>query len=101
MKRIKRGVTNSRSRKGAWIEIALNATNQGSVHSRSRKGAWIEIQSGQKAIAPARSRSRKGAWIEIALTGHWSAKQNVAPVRERGLKCRFQLLRFHVLRSLP
>ena len=32
------------------------------------------------------SRSREGAWIEITLAGHWSAKQNVAPARERGLK---------------
>ena len=33
-------------------------------------------------------RSREGAWIEIAFGGNSAKKQAVAPVRERGLKCR-------------
>ena len=32
-----------RSRKGAWIEIALLMPNLWTLGSRSRKGAWIEI----------------------------------------------------------
>ena len=34
-----------------------------------------------------RGRSREGAWIEIATYGYRRACYEVAPVRERGLKC--------------
>ena len=33
----------SRSRKGAWIEIALTLATRLQAVCRSRKGAWIEI----------------------------------------------------------
>ena len=33
----------SRSRKGAWIEIAVTINSLRQAFSRSRKGAWIEI----------------------------------------------------------
>ena len=33
----------SRSRKGAWIEIAIPTEFQIAIIGRSRKGAWIEI----------------------------------------------------------
>ena len=32
-----------RSRKGAWIEIALGKAIKDTVRGRSREGAWIEI----------------------------------------------------------
>ena len=35
------------------------------VDSRSRKGAWIEIMYDLLGIKPEFGRSRKGAWIEI------------------------------------
>ena len=34
----------SRSRKGAWIEIAAYNSQLTDVASRSRKGAWIEME---------------------------------------------------------
>ena len=34
-----------------------------------------------------RSRSREGAWIEIVVAFFATVGDNVAPVRERGLKC--------------
>ena len=34
-----------RSRKGAWIEIFINAVAYSQLQGRSRKGAWIEILS--------------------------------------------------------
>ena len=33
-----------RSRKGAWIEIAVAQANAYAAQGRSRKGAWIEMQ---------------------------------------------------------
>ena len=61
-----------RSRKGAWIEIAIPYFVASSTPSRSRKGAWIEIA--QIVLRPhlLQSRSRKGAWIEISLIGSLS-----------------------------
>ena len=53
-----------RSRKGAWIEIALSANYNLGEGGRSRKGAWIEIPQSPTLL------------LSIA----------VAPVRERGLK---------------
>ena len=35
--------TGSRSRKGAWIEIMPQVSDNGAAGGRSRKGAWIEI----------------------------------------------------------
>ena len=39
-------------------------------NSRSREGAWIEIAQTRGAVIWQRSRSREGAWIEI---GKYSA----------------------------
>ena len=33
----------SRTRKGAWIEIARRRKDESLAESRTRKGAWIEI----------------------------------------------------------
>ncbi len=54
---------------------------------RSREGAWIEIQSTRIVICSVGGRSRKGAWIEINGVLDYILKSEVAPVRERGLKC--------------
>ena len=104
----------SRSRKGAWIEIALLRHPSRRIRCRSRKGAWIEISSTSfhspvTTVAPVRERglksspsspftvtgacrSRKGAWIEIiALFQSWLSVR-VAPVRERGLKLWLRVL---------
>ena len=76
----------SRSREGAWIEIALGVMIGSQSVRRSREGAWIEIL---QVILLRRfifCRSREGAWIEIRpmqLVGFWHM---VAPARERGLK---------------
>ena len=35
--------------------------------SRSREGAWIEIAAGAGADAASNCRSREGAWIEMRL----------------------------------
>ena len=37
-------------------------------------------------------RSREGAWIEITLIQKLTARLVVAPARERGLKCQFQIM---------
>ena len=39
------------------------------LDSRSRKGAWIEMSLIGGALSNSAGRSRKGAWIEIAATG--------------------------------
>ena len=54
---------------------------------RSRKGAWIEIISKRQLIWKKSCRSRKGAWIEITVIAYGQKDIDVAPVRERGLKC--------------
>ena len=56
------------------------------TRSRSREGAWIEITICEQAHNVVSSRSREGAWIEIYNDNLALVKQNVAPVRERGLK---------------
>ena len=112
-----------RSREGAWIEMlaaALHTANAGVAparerglkwftlaqlirsYSRSREGAWIEILYVMTCTGGGIGRSREGAWIEMAkkLT-LCRENQPVAPARERGLKCRFLLHKFRVLRSLP
>ena len=54
---------------------------------RSRKGAWIEMPTVDSLTPNMLGRSRKGAWIEIKEEGVTSGSRNVAPARERGLKC--------------
>ena len=91
MKFIKRQqvkVNDSRSRKGAWIEISITVFTVQVDCRRSRKGAWIEICCDQHGntdsadVAPVRERGLKYLHnCFITLT------YNVAPVRERGLKC--------------
>ena len=97
-----------RSREGAWIEMANNMIVQSmqgvapvrerglksvfliiflsEVFCRSREGAWIEIMCCGITTCLDSSRSREGAWIEILNEVINYVKQNVAPVRERGLK---------------
>ena len=79
-----------RSRKGAWIEMHDRShVYKTTFNGRSRKGAWIEMHSSMMNINPVTRRSRKGAWIEIVNgASALSANYNVAPARERGLKCR-------------
>ena len=55
--------------------------------SRSREGAWIEIQKQFTQLVRNYSRSREGAWIEIPAWENGKDYSQVAPVRERGLKC--------------
>ena len=77
----------SRSREGAWIEIAIRAGYQLLPRRRSREGAWIEMCAthGMKGLND--GRSREGAWIEISVIRRYVGQiRNVAPVRERGLK---------------
>ena len=76
----------SRSRKGAWIEIA-DVRKISALTGRSRKGAWIEMFGCAGLLLAVFRRSRKGAWIEIVANKLAAASYNVAPVRERGLKC--------------
>ena len=64
---------------------------------RSREGAWIEINSAVYSLLIAQRRSREGAWIEIWCHSEQLHQEgNVAPARERGLKCNvpWQLLRW-------
>ena len=56
------------------------------LDSRSRKGAWIEIVDYPENDYEEFCRSRKGAWIEIPTRGANWPNGKVAPVRERGLK---------------
>ena len=63
------------------------ALNLAMTRGRSRKGAWIEIvMRTYKNLLRCR-RSRKGAWIEITPVRLPMDGPQVAPVRERGLKC--------------
>ena len=81
-----------RSRKGAWIEIAMLGCEEYAAYRRSRKGAWIEMLFAAAAslsfkVAPVRERglkflticriflpvpgrSRKGAWIEMSISDY-------------------------------
>ena len=54
--------------------------------SRSRKGAWIEIHGLKTTFDSGYCRSRKGAWIEICAYVARYVTKKVAPARERGLK---------------
>ena len=78
----------SRSREGAWIEISTRCWMALRSFSRSREGAWIEMNSKQWFQSRQRRRSREGAWIEILTAVAGATQGAVAPVRERGLKCR-------------
>ena len=76
----------SRSRKGAWIEIHWKNITRTARCGRSRKGAWIEILARKKSscllqVAPVRERGLKSAEYGQCEPGRY-----VAPVRERGLK---------------
>ena len=44
-----------------------------------------------RPILTLKSRSREGAWIEILSLHHLPRPNDVAPARERGLKCSLQL----------
>ena len=55
----------SRSREGAWIEIATLLEDAEGEECRSREGAWIEIIKEAFYYESEKSRSREGAWIEI------------------------------------
>ena len=76
----------SRSREGAWIEIAKRYIQTLPAGGRSREGAWIEIRPGKPWVMVATCRSREGAWIEITRRSFSAVLVEVAPVRERGLK---------------
>ena len=90
-----------RSRKGAWIEIRAFWSFNKIKECRSRKGAWIEIKYRRDEGIDDVSRSRKGAWIEIVQRGNPVLIQSVAPVRERGLKCKNANGAIRVRKSLP
>ena len=74
-----------------------------SLHCRrSREGAWIEIQTVTSFQSLPGGRSREGAWIEIAKKQAALQRQNVAPVRERGLKYNIASnVSARIKRSLP
>ena len=55
--------------------------------SRSLAGAWNELGNGDPLPFFEQSRSLAGAWIEILYYWAKRKKTNVAPLRERGLKC--------------
>ena len=68
---------------------------------RSREGAWIEIKGESNTVLEPMGRSREGAWIEM-ITGQFrSTYKEVAPARERGLKCTGKYDREGSARSLP
>ena len=72
------------------------------IHNRrSRKGAWIEIPDARLQRPEYLGRSRKGAWIEIAKKQAALQRANVAPVRERGLKYKLQLLQLSLCAVAP
>ena len=63
------------------------ACRAGIISSRSREGAWIETYTDIREVKKTSGRSREGAWIETILEEEaWKIANNVAPVRERGLK---------------
>ena len=84
------GAAISRSREGAWIEIAIVEVGENELQKcRSREGAWIEMTLALSVIwpllqvAPVRERGLKLGYTEAKNDGLC-----VAPVRERGLKYR-------------
>ena len=76
----------SRSREGAWIEIAKKQAALQRANCRSREGAWIEIRVLHQVTPNGLRRSREGAWIEICNINLIMQRYQVAPARERGLK---------------
>ncbi len=97
----------SRSREGAWIEIALlismpKGARVAPVRERGLKFFGFAFQRPLSHVAPVRERglkssrlvydkwvnrrSREGAWIEMAPVTLSASLPQVAPVRERGLK---------------
>ena len=68
---------------------------------RSRKGAWIEMLDSGWGMIMDVGRSRKGAWIEIRLRRQCKRLDQVAPVRERGLKYDYGGSVSDLTRSLP
>ena len=63
---VKLKIHQSRSREGAWIEIAIFVGCNKGAKSRSREGAWIEMKILVLLIVLfLKRRSREGAWIEI------------------------------------
>ena len=71
------------------------------LDSRSREGAWIEIAAGNSAKAANRRRSREGAWIEMPKNAIYIILSLVAPVRERGLKLQMPIEKYLQAVSLP
>ena len=90
-----------RSREGAWIEIPYALPNENGKIGRSREGAWIEILTILVVCLTVFGRSREGAWIEILKPGIGADFFKVAPARERGLKCQFQMMINQPSTSLP
>ena len=56
---------------------------------------------GSRVWTAGQRRSREGAWIEIPLPGLDAGADAVAPVRERGLKFRFLLMKILVNTVAP
>ena len=57
----------SRSRKGAWIEMALASAASLTILVAPARERGLKCEA-RSACAAARRRSRKGAWIEITMT---------------------------------
>ena len=72
--------------RGLKCQTVLQSTSE--MKGRSREGAWIEINLGHTHKNRQNRRSREGAWIEIGVPAAGHGTLAVAPVRERGLKCR-------------
>ena len=87
-------IVNSRSRKGAWIEIGILTTGnpQGGVAPVRERG--LKLCFGWFPADVRKGRSRKGAWIEILRQAFMLQRYYVAPVRERGLKYYLRTLSF-------
>ena len=51
--------------RGAWIEIPVPATEEGTNRSLPVRGAWIEIVDAGIRLVHAGSLPVRGAWIEI------------------------------------
>ena len=79
-------LNNSRSRKGAWIEIpgAVVLGFTATVAPARERG--LKLVSNPQRQSGHQCRSRKGAWIEIHGDEFIEYALNVAPARERGLK---------------
>ena len=62
---LERSQGSSRSREGAWIEMAKFMPRHSKIYCRSREGAWIEITGDFALSILLPGRSREGAWIEM------------------------------------